>query len=70
MKGLTDIEALRVGHMSDFDGVTGCTVVLYPLEGAVAGVDVRGVQQEGRGRRPLPAGLQSLLRNLKAARVA
>ncbi len=43
MKGLTDIEGLRVGHMSDFDGVTGCTVVLCPPGGAVAGVDVRGV---------------------------
>ncbi len=42
MKGLTDIEGLRVGHMSDFDGVTGCTVVLCPAAGAVAGVDVRG----------------------------
>lgn len=42
MKGLTDIEGLRVGHASDFVGVTGCTVVLCPAEGAVAGVDVRG----------------------------
>ena len=52
MKGLTDIEALRVGHMSDFDGVTGCTVVLYPPEGAVAGVGLRGVQQGGVGGVP------------------
>ncbi len=45
MKGLADIEGLRVGHMSDFDGVTHCAVVLCPPEGAVAGVGVRGVQQ-------------------------
>jgi len=42
MKGLTDIEGLRVGHASDFDAVTGCTVILCGREGAVAGVDVRG----------------------------
>lgn len=41
MKGLTDIDGLRVGHVSDFEGVTGCTVVLCGAEGAVAGVDVR-----------------------------
>src|SRR3989338_8708255 len=50
MKGLTDIEGLRVGHASDFAAVTGCTVILCAQtgrglpgrEGAVAGVDVRG----------------------------
>lgn len=42
MKGLTDIEGIRVGHASDFDAVTGCTVILCGREGAVAGVDVRG----------------------------
>ena len=42
MKGLTDIEGIRVGHVSDFDAVTGCTVILCGREGAVAGVDVRG----------------------------
>ncbi len=42
MKGLTDIEGLRIGHATDLKGVTGCTVILCPPEGAVAGVDVRG----------------------------
>ena len=38
---LRDVAGLRVGHATDPDGVTGCTVVLAP-DGAVAGVDVRG----------------------------
>lgn len=42
MKGLTDIEGIRVGHVSDFEAVTGCTAILCGPEGAVAGVDVRG----------------------------
>jgi L-aminopeptidase/D-esterase-like protein len=41
MKGLTDIVGIRVGHASDFDALTGCTVVLCE-GGAVAGVDIRG----------------------------
>lgn len=41
MGGLTDVPGLRVGHATDADGLTGCTVVLA-LDGAVAGVDVRG----------------------------
>jgi L-aminopeptidase/D-esterase-like protein len=41
VKGLTDIDGIRVGHASDFDGLTGCTVVLCD-KGAVGGVDVRG----------------------------
>ena len=41
MKGLTDIPGLHVGHASDFDALTGCTVVLCP-SGAVGGVDIRG----------------------------
>jgi len=41
MKGLTDIAGVRVGHASDFEALTGCTVVLCEA-GAVAGVDVRG----------------------------
>jgi L-aminopeptidase/D-esterase-like protein len=39
--GLTGIKGLKVGHWTDLDGATGCTVVLCE-EGAVAGVDVRG----------------------------
>jgi L-aminopeptidase/D-esterase-like protein len=40
MKGLTDIPGIRVGHVSDFDAITGCTAIL--CDGAVAGVDIRG----------------------------
>lgn len=35
------IEGLTVGHYSDTDGVTGCTVVLAP-KGVTASVDIRG----------------------------
>ncbi|MGH9558281.1 MAG: P1 family peptidase, partial [Bryobacteraceae bacterium] len=41
MKGLTDIPGIQVGHASDYDGLTGCTVVLCE-RGAVAGGDIRG----------------------------
>ena len=41
MKGLTGIPGIRVGHVSDFAAITGCTVILCD-GGAVAGVDVRG----------------------------
>jgi L-aminopeptidase/D-esterase-like protein len=41
MKGLTDIPSVRVGHSSDFEALTGCTVMLFD-KGAVAGFDVRG----------------------------
>ena len=41
MKGLTDIPGIRVGHVSDFDAITGCTAILCE-QGAVAGVDIRG----------------------------
>src|SRR6185295_16355938 len=41
MKGLTDISGIRVGHISDFDAITGCTAILFE-QGAVAGVDIRG----------------------------
>jgi L-aminopeptidase/D-esterase-like protein len=39
---LRDVPGLRVGHWTDATGLTGCTVVLAPDSGAVAGVDVRG----------------------------
>jgi len=39
--GLTDIDGVLVGHYTDFDAVSGITVVVCP-QGAVAGVDVRG----------------------------
>jgi len=38
---ITDVDGIKVGHASDFSGLTGCTVVLCE-QGAVAGVDVRG----------------------------
>jgi L-aminopeptidase/D-esterase-like protein len=39
---LTDVRGLSVGHWTDREAATGCTVVLCDGEGAVAGVDVRG----------------------------
>ena len=41
MKGLTDIPGILVGHASDYDGLTGCTVILCET-GATAGGDIRG----------------------------
>ncbi|HEY7392706.1 MAG TPA: P1 family peptidase [Bryobacteraceae bacterium] len=41
MKGLTDIPGIRVGHVSDFQAITGCTAILCE-SGAVGGVDIRG----------------------------
>ena len=38
---ITDVQGLKVGHYTDKEGVTGCTVVLCE-GGAVGGVDVRG----------------------------
>ena len=39
---LTDVRGLTVGHWTDLEAATGCTVVLCDGDGAVAGVDVRG----------------------------
>ena len=41
MKGLTDIAGIRVGHVSDYQALTGCTAILCE-QGAVGGVDIRG----------------------------
>jgi L-aminopeptidase/D-esterase-like protein len=41
MKGLTDIAGIRVGQVSDFEAITGCTAILCE-GGAVGGVDIRG----------------------------
>jgi L-aminopeptidase/D-esterase-like protein len=41
MKGLTDIPGIKVGHATDLENITGCTVVLCE-GGAVAGLDARG----------------------------
>src|SRR5512144_2697077 len=41
MKGLTDIPGIRVGHVSDFEAITGCTAILFD-GGAIGGFDIRG----------------------------
>ena len=41
MKGLTDIPGVLVGHVSDYEAITGCTVILVEA-GAVAGVNIGG----------------------------
>jgi L-aminopeptidase/D-esterase-like protein len=41
MKGLTDIVGVHVGHVSDFEALTGCTVIVVEA-GATGGVDIRG----------------------------
>ena len=41
-ESLTAVAGLRVGHATDLEHLTGCTVVLCPQQGCVAGVDVRG----------------------------
>jgi L-aminopeptidase/D-esterase-like protein len=38
---ITAVPGIRVGHATDRDGLTGCTVILCD-EPAVAGVDQRG----------------------------
>jgi L-aminopeptidase/D-esterase-like protein len=38
---LTDIPGIQVGHWTNLEAATGCTVILCPA-GAVAGADVRG----------------------------
>jgi L-aminopeptidase/D-esterase-like protein len=39
--GLTGVDGIRVGHRTDLEGLTGCTVVLCP-GGTVGSVDLRG----------------------------
>ncbi len=39
---ITEVPGVRVGHWTDVEARTGCTVVLLPEEGAVTSVDVRG----------------------------
>jgi L-aminopeptidase/D-esterase-like protein len=41
MKGLTDIPGVHVGHVSDFEALTGCTAIVVEA-GATGGVDIRG----------------------------
>ena len=39
---ITSVPGVRVGNRTDAEAATGCTVVLPPSHGAVAGVEVRG----------------------------
>jgi len=39
---LTALKGVAVGSFSDSEHLTGCTVIRFPREGVVAGVDVRG----------------------------
>jgi L-aminopeptidase/D-esterase-like protein len=39
---ITDVPGIRVGNWSDRAARTGCTVILFPPEGAVASCEVRG----------------------------
>jgi L-aminopeptidase/D-esterase-like protein len=41
-EAITDVPGIRVGHATNAEARTGCTVVLCPKEGAVGGVDQRG----------------------------
>ena len=59
MKGLTDIPGILVGHASDYDGLTGCTVMLCEA-GAVAGGD--RVALVHRSSLPVPADATSMTR--------
>jgi len=51
----TTIPGLRIGHASDFRGLTGCTVVLCE-GGGVCGVDVRGAASGTRDLAPCRPG--------------
>ena len=42
LNAITDIAGILVGHYTDAENKTGCTVILCPPDGAVGGVDVRG----------------------------
>jgi L-aminopeptidase/D-esterase-like protein len=41
IESITQIKGVYVGHATDAEGGTGCTVVVVP-KGATGGVDVRG----------------------------
>lgn len=38
---ITDVPGVKVGHVENKEGITGCTAILVE-NGAVCGVDVRG----------------------------
>jgi L-aminopeptidase/D-esterase-like protein len=41
LNSITDVKGLQVGHASNYDGYTGCTVILCE-KGATCGIDIRG----------------------------
>lgn len=41
MGSITDVSGVRVGHASDLEAITGCTVILFDNE-AIGAVDLRG----------------------------
>lgn len=45
---ITDVPGVEVGHASDFEGITGCTVVLFK-EGAIGGGLAPGIAAGTRG---------------------
>jgi L-aminopeptidase/D-esterase-like protein len=49
---ITDVAGIKVGHYTDIEAATGCTVILCE-EGAMAGVDVRGSAPGTRETDPL-----------------
>jgi L-aminopeptidase/D-esterase-like protein len=49
---ITDVKGIRVGHGSNFEALTGCTVILCE-EGAVGGVEIRGSAAGTRQLDPL-----------------
>ncbi len=60
---ITDVKGLKVGHASDFQGYTGCTVILCE-EGAVCGLDIRG---SASGTRQVDAlGVQHIVEQVHA----
>jgi L-aminopeptidase/D-esterase-like protein len=41
LNAITDVKGLRVGHSTDYEGYTGCTVILFD-KGVACGIDIRG----------------------------
>lgn len=52
---ITDVKGIKVGHYTDREGITGCTVILCE-EGAVGGIDIRGGAAGTREVDPLRPG--------------
>lgn len=50
------IDGFRIGHYTDLENATGCTVVLAPPGGAVGGADVRGPAPGTLGTEALSTG--------------